>query len=210
LIAADLIQSAFWHRFTVTAHSPVGLHPDAHGLRILGPQFQGFAENDLVHDDCCGRIPDWLGEGLRRSLLNYLERQGLDLDICRWFDEDVPPPTVPSTWLKRLLKNRVIEDRAEAERRYVWLGGAVTYEPGGAKSRLIHAGSEKEYVFILPDPQAKWVHQLILTSTPRPSSQEYPHIQHARSQFPGTISDFNAFLNTSSWKKIRSAGLVLV
>ena len=42
LFAADLIQSAFWHRFTATAHSPIGLKPAAHGLRILGPEFQGF------------------------------------------------------------------------------------------------------------------------------------------------------------------------
>ncbi len=210
LVAADLIQSAFWHRFTVTAHSPVGLHPNAHGLRILGPEFQGFAENDLLHDDRYGSTPDWLGEGLRRSLLNYLERRGLDLDIRQWFNEDVPRPTVPSTWLKYLLKNLVIKDRSEAERRCVWLGGAVTCEPGGSRSRLIHAGSEKEDVFILPESQAKWVERLIVTSTPRSSPQEYPHIHQARSQFPGKISDFNAFLDTSSWKKIRSAGLVLV
>jgi hypothetical protein len=210
LVAADLIQSAFWHRFTVTAHSPVGLDPDAHGLRILGPKFQGFAENDLLHDDRRGSTPDWLGEGLRRSLLNYLERRGLDLDIRQWFDEDVPRPTVPSTWLNHLLKNRVIEDRSEAERRCVWLGGAITRESGGSRSRLIHASAGKEYVFILPESQAKWVEQLIVTSTPRSSSQEYLHIHQARSQFPGTISDFNAFLKTSSWKNIRAAGLVLV
>ncbi|MGE0471850.1 MAG: radical SAM protein [Nitrospira sp.] len=210
LVAADLIQSAFWHRFTVTAHSPIGLNPDAHDLRILGPEFQGFAENDLLHDDRCGRTPDWLGEGLRRSLLNYLERRGLDLDIRQWFDEDVPRPTVPSTWLKQLLKNRVIEERREGERRCVWLGGTVTYEPEGSRFRLIYDGSGKEYILNLPESQAKWVQQLIVTSTPRSSSQEYPHIHQVGSQFPGTISDFNAFLNTSSWKKIRSIGLVLV
>ncbi|QPD03922.1 MAG: Radical SAM protein [Candidatus Nitrospira kreftii] len=210
LVAADLIQSAFWHRFTVTAHSPIGLNPDAHGLRILGPDFQGFAENDLLHDDRCGRTPDWLGEGLRRSLLNYLERRGLDLDIRQWFDEDVPRPTVPSTWLKQLLKNRVIEERRGGERRCVWLGGTVTCEPEGSRFRLIYDGSGKEYILNLPESQAKWVQQLIVTSTPRSSSQEYPYIHQVGSQFPGTISDFNAFLNTSSWKKIRSIGLVLV
>ena len=63
LVAADLIQSAFWHRFTATAHSPIGLKPAAHGLRILGPKFQGFAENDLLHQDRCGETPEWLGKG---------------------------------------------------------------------------------------------------------------------------------------------------
>ncbi|MDH5580245.1 MAG: radical SAM protein, partial [Betaproteobacteria bacterium] len=33
LFAADLMQSAFWHRFTATAHSPIGLNPESNGLR---------------------------------------------------------------------------------------------------------------------------------------------------------------------------------
>jgi hypothetical protein len=104
----------------------------------------------------------------------------------------------------------VIEERREGERRCVWLGGTVTYEPEGSRFRLIYDGSEKEYILNLSELQAKWVQQLIVTSTPQSSSQEYPHIHQVGSQFPGTISDFNAFLNTSSWKKIRSVGLVLV
>ncbi|WP_455244100.1 B12-binding domain-containing radical SAM protein, partial [Petrachloros mirabilis] len=71
LMAADLIQSAFWHRFTATAHSPIGLNPADHGIRILDHEFHGFAENDLVHRDQRVTVPDWLGEGLRRSVLNY-------------------------------------------------------------------------------------------------------------------------------------------
>ena len=51
LFANDLLQSAFWHKFTATAHSPIGLNPAAEGLTILGPTFEGFAENDLRHAD---------------------------------------------------------------------------------------------------------------------------------------------------------------
>src|SRR4029079_6385931 len=107
-VAENLLQSAFWHRFTVTAHSPVGLAPTAHGVRILGPDFQGFAENDLLHHDDGVETPIWLGEGLRRSLLNYLERRGLDLDVRQWFDDEVPRPQVSSAWLRCLLKNRTM------------------------------------------------------------------------------------------------------
>lgn len=210
LVAADLIQSAFWHRFTVTAHSPVGLNPTAHGVRILGPEFQGFAENDLLHVDRRAQTPGWIGEGLRRSLLNFIEQRGLDLDVRVWFDEQVPRPTVPSTWLRHLLKSRTFEDRSDGERRCIWLGGSVTCESRGNRSRLIHAGAEKEQVVILPESQTKWLEQLIAASTPRSSPHEYPHLRQARSRFPGTVSDFNVFLKTSSWKKIRSAGLVLV
>jgi radical SAM superfamily enzyme YgiQ (UPF0313 family) len=210
LVAADLIQSAFWHRFTVTAHSPVGLNPTAHGVRILGPEFHGFAENDLLHMDHRAHTPDWIGEGLRRSLLNFIERRGLDLDVRVWFDEQVPRPTVPSRWLRHLLNSRTFEDRADGERRYTWLGGTVTCESNGKRSRLIHFGAEEKHLVSLPESQAKWLEHLIGASTPGSSPHEYPRLQQARSRFPGTVSDFNTFLKTSAWKTIRSAGLVLV
>lgn len=210
LVAADLVQSAFWHRFTVTAHSPVGLNPDAHGVRILGPEFQGFAENDLVHIDHHAQTPDWIGEGLRRSLLNFLERRGLDLDVRVWFDEHVPQPTVSRTWLRYLLENRMVVHRTETERRCVWLGCTVRCELKGNRSRLIHTDNGKDDVIVLPESQAGWLEQLILDATPRQSQPEYPLLQQACSHFPGTRSDCNAFLETTSWKKIRSAGLILV
>jgi hypothetical protein len=210
LVAENLLQSAFWHRFTVTAHSPVGLDPTAHAVRILGPEFQGFAENDLLHHDDGVETPIWLGEGLRRSLLNYLERRGLDLDVRQWFDDEVPRPHVSSTWLRRLLKKRTIDDHSDLERRLVWLGGTVACEPTGKGSALRVTGTRKNHVITLPEPEAKWLEQLIRDATPRQTCQTYPHIREACRRFPGSESTFNAFLSTSSWKKTRGAGLVLV
>jgi radical SAM superfamily enzyme YgiQ (UPF0313 family) len=210
LVAADLIQSAFWHRFTVTAHSPVGQDPTAHGLRILGPEFQGFADNDLLHHDHRGEAPTWLGEGLRRSLLNYLERRGLDLDVRQWFNYEVPRPRVSSTWLKRLLHNQRAENGFHAERHIVWVGGTVACESAGTKAKLICSGSQKDWILILPKPQAHWLEELIRTATPQQTSQAYPHVREALGAFPGPESDFTTFLNSPSWKKLRDAGLVLV
>ena len=210
LIAADLLQSAFWHRFTVTAHSPVGLNPSAHGLRILGPEFQGFAENDLLHHDGRTETPAWLGEGLRRSLLNYLERRGLELDVRQWFDYKVPRPHVPSSWLSRLLKKQISDDRSDVERRLIWLGGAVTCEPIGTRSTLTLTNYGKGHSITLPEPEARWLEQLIRDATPQQTCQTYPHMREAYQRFPGTESTFNAFLVSSSWKKTRHAGLVLV
>ncbi|HMS84937.1 MAG TPA: radical SAM protein [Nitrospira sp.] len=210
LIAANLIQSAFWHRFTVTAHSPVGLDPAAHGLRILGPTYQGFAENDLQHKDRCGETPAWLGEGLRRSLLNYLERRGLDLDVRFWFDEDVPSPTVSPKWLSRLLKNHQDDIRTYTERRLVWLGGGVTSKSVGKQSRLILRGPHHDQILMLPTSQVHWLTQLISDATPQQPSQTYPHIHDASKEFPGTAASYNRFLTSQPWKQIRDTGLVLV
>ncbi len=211
LFATDLIQSAFWHRFTVTAHSPIGLNPVSHGLRILGPEFHGFAENDLLHQDRQGETPEWLGEGLRRSLLNYLERRGLTLNVRQWFDHSVPRPRVSSTWIRDLLKKRISRDDAQAERRFVWLGGQPVCEQAGKKTRLILPGHSFDQTVTLANPQAQWLHDLIQHSTTQNSpSRLYPLLRETKATFPGTVKEFEVFLSTTSWKKVRKAGLLLV
>jgi hypothetical protein len=211
LFAADLIQSAFWHRFTTTAHSPIGLQPASHGLRILGPAFQGFAENDLQHEDRLGATPEWLGEGLRRSMLNFLERRGLTLDVRQWFDHSVPSPRVSPTWVRRLLKIRMMGDDPRAERRFVWLGGRPVCEPIGKRTRLILPGHASDQSITLADQQAQWLDDLIRQSTPqRNSSNPYPLLRETKTTFPGTTQEFESFLGTNSWKKVRMAGLLLV
>ncbi len=211
LFAADLIQSAFWHRFTATAHSPIGLKPAAHGLRILGPAFQGFAENDLHHQDERGKTPEWLGEGLRRSLLNYLEGRGLTLDVRQWFDHPVPGHRVPSTWARRLIKSLMVENDLRAERRFVWFGGQPVCEPVGRKTRLILPGHTADHAVTVSTPQAQWLDGLIRQSTPQNHLRNpYPLLRETKTTFPGTAQEFEIFLKTPSWKKIRNAGLLLV
>jgi len=211
LMSADLIQSAFWHRFTATVHSPIGLKPAAHGLRILGPEFQGFAENDLLHQDQRGKTPEWLGEGLRRSMLNYLEGSGLTLDVRQWFDHSVPKPRVSSTWVRRLLKNRIVEDAPRSERRFIWLGGQPVCEPVGRRTQLILPERTSDHAVTLSTQQAQWLDDLIRRSTPHNNrSLPYPLLQDAKTTFPGTTQEFATFLSNTSWRKVRSAGLLLV
>ncbi len=90
------IHSAFWHQFTTTIHSPIGQAPEAYQIKITGPQFQGFAENDLIHEDPLGAIHSDFSEGLNLALNNYLNGLGLEDDIQEWFDFEIPKTTIPS------------------------------------------------------------------------------------------------------------------
>src|ERR1700722_16702260 len=78
LFAAGCIQSAYWHRFTATAHSPIGLNPDAYGITLRPPQNILFAHNDVEFDDPVGTDHDFLGGGLRKAIYNYMHGVGLD------------------------------------------------------------------------------------------------------------------------------------
>jgi len=213
LFAAGLMQSAFWHRFTATAHSPVGLHPDSHGIRILGPRFQGFAENDLIHTDPNGSTPDWVREGLRRSMLNFLEGRGLTMDVGGWFDRKVPSPAVSRMWVRRLVRNRPEPDDPTIERRLVWLGGPPTGRAVGKLKKLRLSGQDTVITISLPSAEARWMEHLIALATPKEHKgrmHTYPLFRDAIGSFPGGASRGESFLSSASWNEVRKAGLLLV
>jgi radical SAM superfamily enzyme YgiQ (UPF0313 family) len=85
LFAAGCIQSAYWHRFAATAHSPIGLDPKRYGITLRPPLAITFAHNDLTFDDPVGADHDFLGAGLKAALYNYMLGLGLDADVRTWF-----------------------------------------------------------------------------------------------------------------------------
>jgi radical SAM superfamily enzyme YgiQ (UPF0313 family) len=86
LFESGCIQSAYWHRFSATAHSPIGLHPEQYGITLKPPQEISFAHNDVAFEDPVGADHDLLGQGLRKALYNYMLGVGLDADVRVWFD----------------------------------------------------------------------------------------------------------------------------
>jgi radical SAM superfamily enzyme YgiQ (UPF0313 family) len=112
LFAAGCIQSAYWHRFSATAHSPIGLNPDAYGIELLPPPNITFAHNDVNFHDPTGTDHDYLGGGLRKALYNYMHGIGLDADVREWFEPrrdrkrkatGVPRTKVPANLIERFL-----------------------------------------------------------------------------------------------------------
>ena len=94
LFAEGCIQSAFWHRFTATTHSPIGRAPALYGIRLRPAPVSTFAKNDLAFDDPTGVDHDALGVGLRRALYNYMHGVGLDADPRSWFTGRPPRTSV--------------------------------------------------------------------------------------------------------------------
>jgi radical SAM superfamily enzyme YgiQ (UPF0313 family) len=105
LFAEGCIQSAFWHRFTATAHAPIGKQPELYGITIKKLPKITFAKNDLAFDDPTGTDHDFFAEGLRKAIYNYMHGLGLDEDPRFWFPKkkSVPKTTVPPDLIRRAL-----------------------------------------------------------------------------------------------------------
>lgn len=96
LFERNCIQSAYWHQFTTTIHSPIGQEPQDFGITISGPTFEGFAQNDLYHQDLQGADHPKYTKGLNLALHNYLNRTGFDKETQHWFDFPVPVTSQPA------------------------------------------------------------------------------------------------------------------
>jgi hypothetical protein len=55
LFEAGVLQSGFWHQFAMTAHSPVGIHPEKFGVKKT-EAIGTFANNDIDYIDSTGII----------------------------------------------------------------------------------------------------------------------------------------------------------
>lgn len=85
LFAAGWIHSAFWHRFALTAHSPMAADPAAFGLRLRRPPRAPLTCNELAFVE--PGAPDWLALGaiLRHATYNYMLGNLLDQPAAAWF-----------------------------------------------------------------------------------------------------------------------------
>jgi hypothetical protein len=98
------IHSAYWHRFSATAHSPIGMNPEKFGIRILEQKKVTFARNDLAFEDPTGTDHDALGVGLRKALYNFMHGVGMDADVRFWFEGmKVPKAKVPRSFVRSAL-----------------------------------------------------------------------------------------------------------
>ena len=103
LFAEGLIQSAFWHRYAMTCHSPLGRNPESVGARHVvdyrlqitdyrleitdkGSGFNPFANNEIPFE--VDNEPDWsrFSEGLNVATYNYMRQTGFDVPLKKWFN----------------------------------------------------------------------------------------------------------------------------
>ena len=107
LFEKNCIQSAFWHLFTTTVHSPIGKNPEAFGIQITGPAFEGFAQNDLYHEDPQGADHTKYTKGLNLALHNYLNKAGFNKELQHWFNFSIPKTNHPKDLIESFLSPMV-------------------------------------------------------------------------------------------------------
>ncbi|WP_201986778.1 B12-binding domain-containing radical SAM protein [Hymenobacter rubidus] len=212
LFAAGVVQSGYWHRFSMTAHSPVGKNPAKYQVQAIGPEPAGFAWNDLWHDDPLGTDHEAFGPGLAKSLYNYLHGVALDEPLARWFDFKTPRPTTPRQLVQQALQAPEKSDFAKQNQRLFWLGNApeIRTEPGKKAPRAVLTCYEQAEDFEVKTTEAagRWLHQLLTQLSHDFDTKVL--LKDVAASFPKAEGAFEAFLQTPAWLLLREKGLLLL
>lgn len=93
-----IVQSAFWHRYAMTCHSPSGHHPEAFGARRTSTDAHPFCNNEVDWEPLDGGPQfsydiEAVGAALRLATYNYMNGLGLDQPVRSWFPIKVPKPS---------------------------------------------------------------------------------------------------------------------
>ena len=89
-----IVQSAFWHRYAMTCHSPSGLNPEQYGARRITLEPNPFCNNEVDWEPQFDYDIEAVGAALRLATYNYMNGLGLDQPVRSWFPIRVPKPTL--------------------------------------------------------------------------------------------------------------------
>ena len=98
-----IIQSAFWHRFALTVHSPVwvdapeyGISYDAAPNMFANNSVQYFEESDIDYKK--------VDKALKGSIYNYMQGMGYDIPLKNWFEDKLAIPNIKPRYIESILK----------------------------------------------------------------------------------------------------------
>jgi hypothetical protein len=214
LFEAGILQSAFWHLFTMTAHSPVGLDPEKYSVKKVSDAIGSFANNDIEHIDPTGADHELFSFGLKKSLLNYMHGACFDYPLQKWFDHKVPRTTIaPDYIIKAIEEVEMINTNPNT--KIIFIGHqpkteTIIKSKKGSQWELLSLSFEtkKETVNIKVDVEAgKWLTGILQrTSITNPKTLTR---QEVKADYENAgLEDFELFWDNKPVNTLWKAGLL--
>ena len=85
LFEEGYIQSAFWHRYAMTIHSPSGQCPESVGAQQIETPKGTFANNEIPFTTPHEIDLEFYGKGLNLATYNYMQGAGYEIEVRKWF-----------------------------------------------------------------------------------------------------------------------------
>lgn len=215
LFETGVLQSAFWHLFTMTAHSPIGLDPAKYNVRKQTNETGTFANNDIQHTDPMGADHETFGFGLRKALLNYMHGTCFDFSHDKWFDFPVPKTSIAPDYIKRAIEEPELNSHPNSRVLFIGkqpISEIIQKSKKGARWEVmsLHFQTLKSTHAISADPdKAAWLLQLLpqlLVTNPKAMTLKEVKADYEKAG----LEDFELFWDNKPVNGLWKAGLLRV
>ncbi len=216
MFEAGVLQSAFWHQFAMTAHSPVGMYPEKFKVEKACSTSGSFANNDIVHIDKSGTDHELFSYGLKKSLFNYMHGICFDYPLQEWFEHKVPKTKVdPEFIIKSLSKEESFLLKPDS--KIVWLGTkpVIDYFTKSKKGRQWEMAGLKffdkkgSFNIQVEKAQADWLIKFL--TLVGPENAEIMTFKNAKIDFETSLEvDFEPFWYGKAINSLRQNGLLVI
>jgi len=213
LFEMGILQSAFWHQFAMTAHSPVGLNPEEFGVTPIKQEIL-FANNDIDFTDKTGIDHGKFSFGLKKSLFNYMHGINFDLSLQDWFDFKIPKTTIHPDHIHDslleeedfkfkgnskvifLTKNVIAENLIKTKKKYTYPYTKITVH---LKTTVLSIDLERE--------QAEWLMKMFEENPTE--NQKKITLQQLKINFEENLEDFELFWFSKPIQQLKENGVIL-
>ena len=213
LFELGIIQSGFWHQFALTAHSPIGLHPEEYGV-IPDMKPISFANNDIDFKDKTGIDHNKFSFGLKKSLFNFMHGIGFDMSLQEWFDFKIPSSTIPPDYIYNCLQQEALL-KSKPTAKISWIGTMpmvnerVKKKKGKTKEQLelcFHSTVDV-YEITVDKDKGEW---LLATLEKMKPDHKPLSIGSLKKDFENHFADFELFWYSKQVVGLREHGLLIL
>jgi radical SAM superfamily enzyme YgiQ (UPF0313 family) len=214
LFKTGVLQSAFWHQFTMTAHSPVGLDPEK--FNVKNKSYTGsFANNDREHEDPTGADHEKYSFGLKKSLFNYMQQNCLDDSLQKWFEFKIPQTKIAKDHIEKIISEQEwLPFRPES--KVIWLGKIMeaknfTQSKKGQQREMTSISFVNKTAILsidLPVQHADW----LLTALKKlNTSGTMMSMQELKTDYENSgLEDFELFIDNKPVSNLYKVGLLRI
>jgi hypothetical protein len=215
LFETGVLRSAFWHLFTMTAHSPVGLAPEKYKVKKVNDVVGTFANNDIEHIDLVGANHEIFGFGLKKALLNYMHGACFEMPLQKWFEFKIPKTTINSDYIYKAINEPEVNNSSHS--KVIWMGilpstSIIQKSKKGTKweEMSLHFHNNKSEVTINVDPvKGNWLIQLLpLLSIEKSYGMSYAQIKE--NYMAAGLEGFELFWDNKPITSLYKVGLLSI
>jgi hypothetical protein len=202
-----IIQSGFWHQFALTAHSPVGLNPEAFGVVPIHKDIS-FANNDIAFKDSTGIDHDKFSFGLKKSLFNFMHGICFEYPLQDWFDFKIPKTTVSKNLIVDAL-DEVDDFMLKPSVKIVWLGNTPRVKTKNAKKLSLTFNTKTDVFDIdMTVENGNWLSAILPNLSPE--SRNLKTLQDLKDDYEEQYENFELFWYSKPIQVLREHGLLVL